>query len=67
MNDRLRARLEERIAPDHECTPYAGGCHMPHYWYNHSSPRYLVAWPEPTAARARADEAREDREWRLAE
>ncbi|MFA7248909.1 MAG: hypothetical protein WC273_04690 [Dehalococcoidia bacterium] len=63
MNDRLRQRLQEHLAPGHECTPYVGGCHMPHYWYNHSAPRYLVAWPEPSAARARADEVREERDW----
>lgn len=52
MHTHLRERLQGLLAPQHECTPYAGGCHMPHYWYNHSSPRYLDVWPAPTAARA---------------
>ena len=63
MNDQQRDRLEARIAPDHECTPYNGGCHLPHYWHNHTSPRYQVAWPAPTAARALLDEIREERDW----
>lgn len=67
MNDIQRDRLQQHIAEDHECTPYSGGCHMPHYWFNHTSPRYLVKWPEPTAARAQADEAREERDWGTAE
>jgi hypothetical protein len=63
MNDRLRERLQNQVAPDHECTPYTGGCQTPHYWYNHIAPRYMTAWPEPSAARVRADEAREVRDW----
>jgi len=64
MHTHLRERLQGLLAPQHECTPYAGGCHMPHYWYNHSSPRYLDVWPAPTAARAQADEVRELRDMR---
>ena len=62
MHIRLRERLEAHLAPDHECTPYSGGCHMPHYWYNHTSPRYIEAWPEPSPARVRANEARDLRD-----
>ncbi len=63
MDIRLRERLEARLAPDHECTPYHGGCHMPHYWYNHTSPRYRVAWPQPSAARTHVESARWERDW----
>ena len=63
MSERLRGRIEAHVAPGHECTPYTGGCHMPHYWHNHSVPRYLEQWPEPTAARTLADEIREERDW----
>jgi len=63
MNQSQRERLQARIAPDHECSPYLGGCHVPHYWYNHTSPRYLVAWAPPSAARAQAVAVREARDW----
>ena len=63
MNDIQRERLQEQVAPGHECNPFNGGCHLPHYWHNHSLPRYLVQWPAPSAARERFDEAREERDW----
>lgn len=63
MNEIQRDRLQEIVAPAHECNPYNGACHMPHYWYNHTSPRYLVQWPALSSARARVDEAREERDW----
>ena len=63
MNDELRARLFEQTDPDHECTPYNGGCEMPHYRYNASAPRWLEEWPDYTPARQKADEARERRDW----
>lgn len=63
MNDRLLARLEAQVAPGHVCTPYSGGCHMPHYWFNHTAPRHLEQWPAPSDARAQADRVREERDW----
>ena len=63
MHQGLQARLEMHLAPGHVCTPYAGGCHMPHYWYNHTPPRYLEQWPVVSTARAHADAVREQRDW----
>lgn len=63
MNETQRERLRFQIAPDHECSPYLGGCRLPHYWHNHSSPRYLVAWPVRSVARRHADDVREARDW----
>ena len=67
MNDLQRARLEQHVDPDHECTPYDGGCHMPHYWYHRSLPRYVAAWPETSQGRDQADLVREERDWSRSE
>jgi len=63
MNDIQRERLEEHVNPGHECNPFNGGCHLPHYWHNHTSARYLVQWPMPSAAMERVMDAREERDW----
>jgi hypothetical protein len=63
VNEELRARLAEHIDPDHECTPYRGGCGTPHYRFNHTVPRWLENWPDYSDGRLQAEEAREIRDW----
>lgn len=63
MNDELRFRLYELLEPDHECTPYNGGCEMPRYRYNITLPRYLDQWPDYSVARQKLEEVRELRDW----
>lgn len=63
MNEDQRVRLFEHQEPDHECTPYNGGCSMPHYRHNAALPNWLQQWPVYSEARGRANEARDLRDW----
>ncbi len=67
MNDELLARLYENLDPDHECTPYKGGCSMPHYRYNLTSPTWLENWPDFSPAREKAEQGRAMRDWGIPE
>jgi len=63
MNDELRARLADHLDPEHECTPYSGGCGMPHYRHNLQLPNWLENWPDYSEGRLKAEAAREARDW----
>ena len=63
VNEEQRARLFEHLEPGHECTPYSGGCGMPHYRYNLALPNWLMNWPDYSSARLQAEEARMLRDW----
>lgn len=63
VKDELRARLFEQQEPGHECTPYTGGCGMPHYRYNLTLPNWLEQWPNYSEGREQADSARAERDW----
>ena len=65
MNQQQHERLRLQIAADHECSPYLGGCHLPHYWYNSTAPRYRALWPAPSAASKQIDDIRLGRDWAL--
>jgi len=63
VNDELRARLFEHQDPDHECTPFNGGCGVPHYRFNLTLPNWLEQWPDSSDARQQAIELQESRDW----
>jgi len=67
VNDELLARLYDNLDPDHECTPYKGGCGMPHYRYNLSAPTWLENWPDYSPGREKAEQVRAIRDWGTAE
>lgn len=63
MNEEQRVRLFELLDPDHECGPYNGGCGTPHYRHNLTLPNWLQNWPDYSAGRQQAEEARLLRDW----
>jgi hypothetical protein len=60
MNAMLQGRLLEHVGP-HECSPYNGGCDLPHFRFNFVLPTYVARWPRESLAARKLEQVREHR------